>query len=167
MPGLAHVGVPNVPSSESFDRYEFDRWVRNEVLSLQAALLPPTTVTNLRATALGGGVQIDFTRSDGDAYVLYWNSTPSINMATRVDLGVANVYVDNIGADAVTRYYAVKAKKGNVSGDVSPWVSATTLAVGTAITAPDPPPGSETPFTDTETDSIAIQVPDQETYTQV
>lgn len=164
--GLATVGVPNVPQG-TMDQVDFFRWVRNTLVQQQEALLPPTTPTNVRATALAGAVQVDFTRSDGDAYVLYWNSTPSINLATRVDLGTANIYVDNIGDGSITRYYAIRAKKGDRNGELSPWVSATTLALGTAVTPPTPPPASDTPFTDQETDSVGVQIADRDTFIQI
>lgn len=161
--GVANVGVPDVPRG-NLERMNFDRWTRNTLLDVQAALLQATVVSNLRATALAGAVQIDFTRSDGDAYVLYINSVPSINMATRVDLGTANLYVDQIGAGSILRYYGIVAMKGRVVGDLSPWVAQTTLALGVAITPPDPPPATETPFTDQETDSVAVQLPDGPDY---
>src|SRR5262245_30571002 len=110
--GLMTVGVPDP------GRDPFLQWVRNELLKLQEALIPPATVTNFRATALPGQVQIDFTRSDGNTYVLYWNKTPSTDNAVRIELGTANKYVDEIGSGGITRYYAVKAKKGNVEGAV-------------------------------------------------
>lgn len=161
---LQNVGVPDIPNGP-FDRQRFDIWLRNTVVALQQAILPPGTVSNMRATAVAGGVQVDFTRSDGDAYVLYWNTTPSINGATRIDLGTANQYVDDIGAGSVKRYYAVIAKKDRVSGSLSVWVSETSLALGTAITPPTPPPPTDAPFVDQETDSDAIQVIDGgETY---
>ena len=149
---LANVGVPEPPRGDPFLQ-----WVRNTLLGLQAALLPPGPVTNIRATALSGAIQVDFTRSDGDSYVLYWNTAPSLQGAVRIDLGGANKYVDDIGAGSVKRYYAVRAKNGNVSGEVSVWTPQTSLALGTAITPPVPPPPTETPFIDQETDSNAIE----------
>lgn len=166
MSRLANVGVPEVPPG-NFGRQAFDEWVRNTLLSLQAAIIPPADITNGRATPLAGAIQVDFTRSDGDAYVLYWNTTPSINGATRIDLGTANKYVDNIGDVGIKRWYSIRAKKGPVNGNLSPWLTATTLALGTATTPPTPPPATATPFTDQETDSIAVQFPDKDTFVPV
>lgn len=106
-----------------------------------------------------GANLIEFTRSDGDNYVLYWNTRPSIDMATRVDLGQSNRYVDQLGAGSVQRWYAIKPKKARLEGDVSVWVTATTLALGVAITPPTPPPASQNPVTDQQTDSVEVGYP--------
>lgn len=155
---LASVGVPD-PSAP-----DFLNWVRNEVLRLQQALIPPAVVTNLRATALGGSIQVDFTRSDGDNFVLYWNSTPSINGSVRIELGSTNKYVDNIGTGGVKRYYVVKSKKGNTEGAISAWVSATSLALGTAVPPPTPPPDTQLPLEDQESGAIAIGIAEQQGF---
>ena len=158
MNGLANVGVPEPPPGDFF------RWVRNTLVDLQAALIPPDVVTNMRATALSGAIQVDFTRSDGDAYTLYWNTTPSLNGSVRIDLGTSNKYVDDIGAGSVKRFYAVRSLKGSVRGPVSAWVSATSLALGTAITPPTPPPAGGTPTVDQETEAIEPGYPGQTGY---
>ena len=103
---LSSAGVPDPGAPD------FLNWVRNEVLRLQQALIPPDVVTNFRATPLSGSIQIDFTRSDGDNFVLYWNSTPSVNLAVRIELVSTNKYVDNIGQGGIKRYYAVGLKNG-------------------------------------------------------
>jgi len=150
---LQSQGVPDIASPE------FLRWVRNEIVRLQQAIIQPATVTNLRATPLAGSIQVDFTRSDGDNYVLYWNTTASINEATRIELGNTNKWVDVIGSGGVKRYYAVKAKKGPVEGQVSSWVMATTLALGTPVIPPEPPPATDFPFSDTESGGIGVGFP--------
>lgn len=159
--GLANVGAPSVPQNLPQDQFDLLNWLRNTVVSLQSAIVPPGTPTNVTATPLAGANQIDFTRSGGDGYVLYVNTTPSINMATRVDLGTANTYVDQIGAGAVKRFYAVRAKTGSTNGAISSWVSATSLALGTATTPPTPPPATDQSFTDQSSDSLAVQYPDK------
>src|SRR5262245_25627850 len=151
---LLSVGVPDVSSPE------FATWVRREVLRLQQALIPPDLITNLRVTALPGSNQVDFTRSDGNTYILYWNTTASINGAVRIELGLANKYVDEIGAGGVRRYYAIKAKKGNVEGQVSAWMAQTTLALTAPAVVPTPPPATQTSFKDQATDSVGVGVPD-------
>lgn len=157
---LSNIGLPNgIPWSNDIARRDFDQAILNAIKKLQAALIQPEIVTNLRATALAGAIQIDFTRGDGDAYTLFINSTGSVNLATLVDLGTANKWIDQIGDGGITKYYAVQAKKGNVIGKLSPWLVETTLALGVAATPPEPPPGTQTPFTDEETDSTATQYP--------
>ena len=150
---LLSVGVPDVSSAE------FLTWVRREVLRLQQALIQPTVVTNFRATALAGSIQIDFTRCDGDNYVLYWNTTGSIDGAVRIELGFANKYVDNIGEGGVKRFYAIKAKKGYVEGQVSPWISQTSLSLVTPVNPPAPPVPTDFPFENTETESVDMGYP--------
>lgn len=155
----ANVGKPALPRGVPLDQQLFNQWLLNQVTALQAAMIPASMVTNLRVTPVAGGNLVDFTRSDGDAYTLYVNSTPSVNNSLRVDLGVANRYTDDLGQGSIKRYYAVKAKKGTVPGTLSGWVSGTTLALGTPIVTPEPPPATAFPFTDQQTDSVEIAVP--------
>lgn len=149
-------GAPEVPTGGNFGRQAFDEWVRNSLLSVLSTLVPPGDVSNVRATALAAAIQVDFTRSDGDGYSLYWNTTASLEGAVRVDLGTANKYVDTIGDGLIKRWYLIRPRKGLVEGNYSPWVSQTTLAIGTAVTPPTPPPASDTPTVDQETDSIEL-----------
>ncbi len=158
---LLNIGRPNVPPGEWY------QWVSNTLLSLQADLIDASPVTNLRATALAGAIQIDFTRSDGDSYILYKNSTPSTNGATRIDLGTANTYVDQIGDASITVFYLIVAKQGPRDGGISPWVSATTLALGTTVTPPPPVPGTDTPVLDQQTDGVAVVVSDHGSYEEI
>lgn len=155
----ANTGKPAFPAGVPLDQDNFNRWVVNQIENLQAALIPPSMVSNFRVTPAAGSNIIDFTRSDGDAYTLYINSTASVNGATRIDLGIANRYTDDLGQGSIKRYYAVKAKKGNVGGTLSGWVSGTTLALGTPITTPTPPAATQFPFTDQETDSTQVAIP--------
>jgi len=154
--GVMSVGVPDVNQAT-----DLLRWLRTEVLRMQQALVPPDLVTNFRVTALPGSNQVDFTRSDGDSYILYWNSTASVNGAVRIELGLANSYVDEIGKGGIHRFYAVKAKKGNVEGQVSPWKDQTTLALDVPAVVPEPPPATQTPVEDQETQSIGVGYPDK------
>ncbi len=164
---VQNVGAPAVPRGD-LEHENFDNWVRNLLVRLQSALIPPDTPTNVRATAIAGGVTVDFTRSDGDNYILYRNTTPSVNGATRIELGTANVYTDDLGAGSILRYYTVVAKKGDVNASPSPWVSATSLALGTPITPVVPPPASYLAFQNTETDATEVPTIDsQGGYTPV
>ncbi len=163
---LANVLVPAVPPGD-LQRSSFDQWVRNTLLSVQANLLPPSPVTNVRATALAGAIKIDFTRSDGDSYTLYKNNTPSTNLSTRIDLGTANTYIDNIGDGAILRYYLVVSKTGGRESTPSAWVSATTLALNTPVVPNVPPPATDTAFKDKETDTIAVQNPSHGSYVPI
>lgn len=153
MPFPIHgTGRPEIPWST--DRYAYDQWIYNTLLQLQDALIPPAAVTNVRATGMAGAIQVDFTRSEGGSYKLFWNTTASLNGAVVIDLGNSNKYVDQIGAEGVKRYYAVQASNGNTVSAYSVWVSATTLALDAVITPPDPPPASQSPTLNTETNAL-------------
>jgi hypothetical protein len=162
-----NTGAPEVDLSVPYAQQGLLRWLRKAVMDLQVALIPPTIVSNLRATALAGAILIDFTRADAESYILYINETRSINGSTRIDLQRANQYTDSLGAGSVTRYYAIKGKKGALNGELSPWVSATSLALGTPVVIPDPPPATEFPFTDQETDAVEVASPQGADYRNV
>lgn len=156
----ADTGKPNFPRGVPLDQDSFNRWVINAIDNLQAALLPPGTVTNLRVTPQPGGNLIDFTRSDGESYTLYINTTASVNLSERVRLGQSNRYTHTIGLGGVKYYYAVKANKGALSGEVSPWVSGITLGLAVPAVNPTPVAATEFPFQDQETQAVEIAVPD-------
>ncbi len=163
----ADFGRSSLPSSVPLDQQNFNLWAWTAIQNLQASFIPPTTVTNLRVTPQPGGNLIDFTRSDGDSYTLYINTTGSIDLATRVRLGASNRYTHTVGLAGVLYYYAVKANKGALSGDVSPWVSGTTLGLAVPAANPEPPPATEFPFLDQETNSVEVAVPSGSDYLPV
>ncbi len=72
----------------------------------------------------------------------------------------ANRYTHSVGKAGITYYYAVQAFKGALAGDVSPWVSGVTLGLAVPAAIPTPLPATEFPFTDQETDAVAVSVPD-------
>lgn len=114
--------------------------MRNAIHRLAVSFDPPRPVTNLTATAQAGAILIMFTRTDGDRYILYWNSTPSMDEATRIDLGNKGEYTDLIGKSSILRYYYVRAKKGNMESTIAGPVYATTLGLAVEITPPSRPP---------------------------
>ena len=129
--------------------------------------MPPNRVTNLTATGKAGGIIVQFTRSDGDCYILYTNLTPEISGAVRIDLGLANEYSDEIGQATVTKYYWVKAKKGQMESALAGPVSAVSLALGTAIVFPTPPPAAQQPTKSDETQEIQVGMPTPTGYRKV
>ena len=141
--------------------------MRNAVKRLEASVVAPGTVSNLVATAKAGGVIIQFTRADGDAYILYWNSTPALDGARRIDLGLAAEYTDEIGAPDITRYYWVKTKKGQMENVPFGPVKAVTLALDASITPPTPPPGSQFPARSDETGQVEPGRPTGSFYERV
>jgi hypothetical protein len=130
--------------------------LRRAVVELQSSSVPPGSVSNLKATAKAGGVILQFTRSDADSYILYTNTVPEISGAVRIDLGLANEYSDDIGQAAVKKFYWIKAKKGQMESPLVGPVHATSLALGTAITFPVPPPASQQPAKSDETNEVQV-----------
>jgi len=114
--------------------------MRNAINSLITSTAPPRAVTNLSATAKAGGVIVLFTRTNGTSYVVYANDTPAIDGAARIDIGNKGEYVDDVGKSGVTRYYWVRAMRGNVESTLAGPVSAITLALNAEITPPTRPP---------------------------
>lgn len=150
-------GRPELPMSVPLDQRNWNSFVWNVIQA--AVFVPATVVDNLRVTPQPGGNLIDFTRTDGESYTLYINTTPSINLSTLVELGTSNRYTHAVGIGAVKFWYAVKTNKGNLIGPISFWKSGTTLDLAIPAAAVDPPPATEFPFADQETESVAVTVP--------
>lgn len=163
----ANVGKPTFPMKVPLDQQNFNRWVLNAIENLQSAFIPPSRVSNMRCTPQPGGNLIEFTRSDGDSYTLYINTTPSLDLAQRTKLGSSNRYNHSVGIAGVRYYYAVKANKGSLGGEISAWISGTTLGLAVPAVATVPPPATEFPFVDQETDSVAVAIPDGIDFQQV
>lgn len=163
----ADFGRSSLPTGVDLAQQNFNQWAWTAIQNLQASFIPPSLVTNLRVTPQPGGNLVDFTRSDGDSYTLYINTTGSIDLATRVRLGTSNRYTHAVGVAGVKYYYAVKANKGALAGDVSPWVSGTTLGLAIPAANPTPPPATEFPFLDQETNSVEVAIPSGSDYQTV
>lgn len=160
-------GIPEVPTNLDPTLRNFLTEVRKAVKRLESTVVPPNPATNLKCTAKALGVIVQFTRSDADAYILYFNDTPSLNGARRIDLGLASEYTDEIGQENFTRYYWIKPKKGQTEGSILGPVKATTLAAGTTITPPAAPPATQTPTTSDETRNVEVGRPTSSTYEKV
>jgi hypothetical protein len=160
-------GIKDVPYNLDPSLREFLQQIRNAIKRLENTVVAPQPATNLKATAKAGGIIVQFTRSDGDAYILYSNDTPSINGARRIDLGLAAEFTDEIGQAAFTRYYWIKAKKGQMESVMAGPVSATTLALNATITPPLPPPASQTIAKSDETGNYETGRPTSSIYEKV
>src|SRR5438034_225435 len=144
---MSLVTIGNIPVSFTWEQQQFLQTLVDAVKRLQPVVVPPAAPTNLRVIPQGGGNIVQFTRSDGDGYVLYRNTVPSLNGARRIDLGRSNQYVDDVGAGAVEVFYWIAAKLGQLSSIIVGPVSGTTLALGTGITPPPLVPSSQYPAT--------------------
>lgn len=158
----APFGRSQLPANVPLDQQNFNQWVWSTLQ--EGAFIPPSAVDNLRVTPQPGGNLIDFTRTDGESYTLYINTTPSINLSTLVELGISNRYSHAVGIGGVKYWYAVKTNKGNLIGPISFWKSGTTLGLAVPAAAVTPPPATDFPFADQETDSVAVTVPSGSDY---
>jgi hypothetical protein len=156
--------IGNIPTSFSPEEQAFLQTLIDAVKTKQPSVVPPAPPTNLKATA-GPGINIvQFTRSDGDTYALYRSTQPSLNGATRIDLGRANHYTDNVGAAGVLVFYWILAKTGQQQSIVVGPVKQTTLALTASVTPPAPPAGSQTPARSDTDNQIVPGHPSQNTY---
>lgn len=151
--GRNQLPMGNIP----LDQQNFNLWVWSTIQEL--AFIPATPISNFRVTPQPGGNLIDFTRSDGDSYTLYINSAPSINLATLVQLGTSNRYTHAVGSAGIQLWYTVQTNKGNLIGPFSSWLSGITLGLAVPAAVVEPPPATNFPFVDQETDAVAATVP--------
>ena len=151
--------LPEVPID--FGKNQGERGIvvelRQAVLDLRGPQEAPTAPTNFKATALAFAVLLQWTRGvNSDGTHVYWNTVPSLSGAVLVDVGASNQHVDFVGKDGVTRYYWVQSYDShsqfhaNSSVEVGPQ-AATTLAAGTGVVPPTPPPAGQQTVTNTNT----------------
>jgi hypothetical protein len=160
-------GIREVPRNLDPAHREFLTQMRNAIKRLENTVVLPQPATNLKVTPKAGGNVIQFTRSDGDAYILYLSDTPSINGARRFDLGLAAEYTDEIGQETFTRYYWIKVKKGQMESAMIGPISGTTLALDAVIAPPIPPPPAQTMTRSDETDDLEVGRPTSSIYEKV
>lgn len=99
--------------------------------------------TNFVGTPLAQANLVQWTRSNGDYYEVMWNETADIITAHIVDVGDSGQWHDLVGNAAHTRWYWVRAARfhGEKSTEAGP-VKLTTLAAGSNVATPAPPPAS-------------------------
>jgi hypothetical protein len=145
---MAQTPIPEVPFDLPEPVRRYLTHLRNAVISVNDSIAPPEVVTNFTVTPMAGGNLIEFTRSNADFYSIYWSSGFDFDKAeVLVSLGQNSRYEDPIGAGGVTRYYWVAANRRNGLRAITDFVASTSLALGTPITPPAPPPIGGTPFT--------------------
>lgn len=156
-------GVPEVPHNIDPTTRRLLQQVRTSTLNAQGSRQPPGPVTNFKVTPIAGGNVLQWTRpADSDRCVVYINSTPSLNGAIPLDVGVSTTFTDNVGVPAVTRYYWVMPMKAQMAGQISPPQKGTTLAPGAGSSVPNPPP--ETDVVTRDTSLGGLTTPAQMTY---
>lgn len=137
-------GVPEVPMVHGMttQHRRFLQDLRESVIDLrqnQAPLAPPT---NVRVTPQSFGNLVQWTRSTGaDYFEVLWNTSASVINSQVVDVGDSAQWQDVIGQSGVKRYYWVRAHKrtGARSLEAGPGIG-TSLAAGTGVNPPTPPP---------------------------
>lgn len=150
-------GIPEVPSSVDQQSRVFMQQMRNAVVRLQGSKASARPVTNLRVTPVGFGNVIDYTRSDGDSYTLWWSLAADSTKANPIPIGQQSRYTHTVGRDGVKVFYWVQAIRDN--GQNSKLVGAkfgVTLLSNAAVTIPDPPPPSDDPVFDDGTGRLLI-----------
>lgn len=131
--------------------------LRSTVLELRSGLAPLTNPTNFKGTALSFGVLLQWTRvPNADGYEILWNMSPSLSGATVVDVGNSPQWQDNVGNTNITKFYWVRAYRrsnGIRSAESGPQ-KVTTLASGTGVNVPIPPPPSSILVVDQNTGHV-------------
>lgn len=138
-------GIPEVPLGldQGLRRHLQD--MREVVIQLRESLAPPSVPSNLKVTAQAFSNLVQWTRSiNADFFEVLWSSTPNLQQANIVNVGNSAQWVDQVGQSGIQRFYWVRARKntGPRSLEIGPQ-SGTTLASGTGVTPPAPPPPSQ------------------------
>ena len=137
-------GVPEVPLGLAPALQAHLQDVREVLLQLRATQAPPSVPQNVQVTPQAFGNTLQWSRSvNADYYEVLHSTTPNIANATVVNVGNSASYTDTVGKNGIQKWYWIRAHKltGPRSLETMP-VSATTLASGTAVTPPTPPPSS-------------------------
>jgi len=129
-----------VPVTQDPSLAAFLNDLKKAVEHLTSATPPPQPVTNLKATAIAGGIVVSFTRSNATNFRLYASDTNNRGAASIIDLGNNNQHTDTLGKGGVQRYYWVEAisQTSQQPSTVAGPVNATSLALGTAATVTPP-----------------------------
>lgn len=147
-------GINEVPLHLDLATRRLLTQMRGVIIELRASLAPLAPPQNLHATAQAFANKIQWTRIAGaDGFEVLWNTKPSIAGANILDVGNSAEWTDNIGAQAITRFYWVRCYRrasGTRSAEAGP-ASATTLASATGIVPPVPPPPSNILVVDSRT----------------
>lgn len=120
--------------------------MRKRIEGLQGQNAPPGLPSNLRVTPQSFGNLIQWSRgTNADFHEVLWNTVPTVTTAQVIPVQNAAQWQDNVGQSAVKRYYWVRAVKQTAlhavtrTVEVGP-IAGTTLASGTGVAPPAPPP---------------------------
>jgi hypothetical protein len=139
-------GIPEVPLGVEPQLRRFLTDVREVLLDLRKSQQQPATPTNFKVTPQAFGNLLQWTPVAGaDYHVILWNTKPSlVDAIVAVGIVAGSQYFDYVGQAGVTRWYWLRAHKfvSNLRSLETSAQSGTTLAAGTAVAPPTPPPQS-------------------------
>lgn len=118
---------------------------RQVVLAARGTQAVPPAPTNFKVTPQAFANLLQWSRATGSDFTeVLWNTTPNKVTANIVNVGNSAQWTDNVGQTAIKRWYWVRAAKNNGARSIeSAAISATTLASGTGVNPPTPPPGGQ------------------------
>jgi hypothetical protein len=120
--------------------------LRQAVLDLRGPVNVPTPPSNFKATPLDFAVLLQWTQGiNADGTEVLWNTQPTLVGANVIDVGRSVQHVDYVGNVNVKRFYWIRSYDAHAptrSREVGP-LAAMTLASGTGVTPPTPPPASQ------------------------
>ena len=162
MANITQRRLPEVPGDFGKNKAERDLLVemRQAVIDLRGPQTPPTAPTNFKVTPMGFANLLQWTRGiNADGTHVYWNSKASLAGAVQIDVGSSHQHLDYVGSAGVTRYYWIQSYDSQVqfhgsgSVEVGP-VAGTTLASGTGVAVPTPPPPGQQQVTQGQTGQV-------------
>ena len=146
--GLPEVPIRIDPAHPQFRRLLVE--MRQALIDMQPSRQPLGPPTNFKVTAQAFGALLQWTRATtADYYEVLWNTVPDPTRAQSIDAGNSSQYVDVIGQTGIVRYYWLRSvrntgQKSNLTGPIK----ITTLAAGTGVNPPVPPPIAQQITTD-------------------
>lgn len=129
--------------------------MRQQLISLRGTQAPPALAKNIVVTPQAFSNLLQFTRAfDADRYEVRHSQSANPNDPSTVivDIGSTNQWVDQVGNTGITKTYWIRSVKNN--GVMSQWsapFSGQTLASGTGVTPPTPPPSGQGIVVDQQT----------------
>jgi hypothetical protein len=137
--------VPMLPEcSQQLRRFLVD--LRKAVQQTVSSSAPPGMPSNLKVTPQGFSNTLQWSRGTGaDFHEVLWNTSPTVKTAHVVPVQNAAQWTHNVGQSNVKLYYWVRAVKQVAlhattrTVELGP-IAGTTLASGTGVTPPTPPP---------------------------
>jgi hypothetical protein len=135
-------GIPEVPLSVDPVLRPLLVAMREELLNARRLRAPLGSPSNFSVTPQDRANLLQFTRPlNADYFEVLWSPTSSFAAAQVLGTSTANIYTDFIGQAAIKRFYWVRARNyQGAEGPPTGPIAGTTLAVGSTVNPPTPPP---------------------------